>query len=96
VEVELPDACARADATGQDVAAVRRRDADGGSRASNDHRLRPGTRSNSKICRIWDIRAAQAAPLRERSNHVDWLASEPTCRTLLLRSAGSAREIARV
>jgi hypothetical protein len=62
--VELPDACARPGATGRDGAAVRRRFSALSWPASNDHKPRPGRRSNWKTCRIWDIREAQAAPLR--------------------------------
>src|ERR1700680_337163 len=94
--VELPDACARPGATGRDGAAGRRRYAAPSWPASNDHKPRPGRRSNWKICGIWDIREAQAAPLRERSDHVHWRAAQPTSRTLLPRSPRSVREIARV
>ena len=82
--------------TGRDGAAGRRRSVAPSWLASNDHKPRPGRRSNSKTCRIWDIREVPAEPLREHSDHVHWRAAQPTSRTPLPRSARSVREIARV
>jgi hypothetical protein len=81
---------------GRDGAAGRRRSVAPSWLASSDHKPRPGRRSNSKTCRIWDIREVPAEPLREHSDHVHWRAAQPTSRTPLPRSARSVREIARV